>query len=330
MARANTTTLDVSRWIAQSRDDLRRPNGQQPGPAFLECSARWLNDARWRCPLEKLAPADRVDVLLELADASARDELAGYVAAVRETVARAGSVVPRGDEQALALSHLQHYFVTLADIVAGPSLAADELARERIRVSGVEHLEDALAAGKGVVLLSATQSHPGFALWLPQFAGLTLTAVANTRLDAEGLKSYLLSSLATRVELVPPSSAAVRPMLRRLKEGGLVAFYIDFRFPNSQGVMAPLLGKSVMLSRSAVAIAMRTESTVVPIVIARRAPWSSGVVDVQFFPPLPLDDLRFERDGDVERAAWRFGIALDALIRKAPATWRLWGLGGEF
>ena len=106
-----------------------------------------------------------------------------------------------------------------------------------------------------------------------------------------------------------------------------MAIYGDFRFPESLGIPVPLFGEPVLFARSAVAIALKTQTSVVPVVGVRRGELESMEVEVRFFPALPLADLLdFSADDStvVTRAALRFAVAVEALIRYDPATWRLW------
>ena len=178
------------------------------------------------------------------------------------------------------------------------------------------------------MMISVTQSHPSFALSHPRLANIDFSIVANTRGGVKEGASPLLNALADRVEVLPASSAAVRRLLARLRSGGVVAVYADYRFPESLGIPVALFGRPVLFARSAVAMALKTRASVLPVAIVRRGELESMEVEVRFFPALPLADLAdlsADDDAVMTRAVLRFGVAVEALIRYDPAAWRLWG-----
>jgi hypothetical protein len=61
------------------------------------------------------------------------------------------------------------------------------------------------------------------------------------------------------------------------------------------------------------------------VAVARRWPVDAGGVEVRFFAPLSLADLDPRDDASLSRAAARFGVAVEGLVRLFPAQWRLWG-----
>lgn len=80
------------------------------------------------------------------------------------------------------------------------------------------------------------------------------------------------------------------------------------------------------MSQSAAGIALKTGATVVPVSVARRRPWESDSARVHFFPPVPLEDLTRSDELGIERAATRMAVVVEALIRRDPEVWRLWGI----
>lgn len=134
----------------------------------------------------------------------------------------------------------------------------------------------------------------------------------------------LLDGLRDRVELLPTTAAALRPMLSRLAGGGCVAIYGDFLYPGTPGTLSALLGGPVFVSSAAVSVALRTRAPVIPVSVARRWPPEDGGVHVRIGAPLPLDDLDARDPAVRDSAAVRFGMAMECLIRCHPDVWRLW------
>jgi lauroyl/myristoyl acyltransferase len=134
----------------------------------------------------------------------------------------------------------------------------------------------------------------------------------------------LLDGLRERVELLPTTAAALRPMLARLATGGCVAIYADYLYPGTPGAVSALFGGPVMISSAAVSVALRSGAAVIPVSVARVSPPEGSGVQVQIGTALPLDDLDPRDPASREAAALRFGIAMECLIRRHPSVWRLW------
>jgi lauroyl/myristoyl acyltransferase len=267
-------------------------------------------------------------LLVELARWAHQENVGDYAALLSELMRGTGILENESQVAPHVLRHIAHCFVSLSDVLTFRSASAMHGALDRVSLAGIEHLDQALSHGRGVMMLSVTQSHPSFCLSHPRLAGIDFSIVANTHVDAHGRSSPFLDSLADRVELLPVSPAAVRRLLARLRSGGVVAIYADFRFRESQGIRVPLFGRPTMFARSAVAIALKTRARVLPVVSVRRGELESMEVEVRFFPALPLADLAdlpADNDAVMTRAALRFAVAVEALIRYDPATWRLWG-----
>jgi len=315
-------------WLERCRRDLTELDRSRPGLAFLDACASWLSDPAWRDDAEATSSRARRRLFVELAHWAYEENVGGYAALLSELMCGAGVLENESQLPALVSRHVAHLFVSLSDVLTFRSASATRKAFSRVSLWGTEHLDQALSHGRGVMMLSVTQSHPSFCLSHPRLAGIDFSIVANTQVDAHGRGSPLLDSLADRVELLPVSPAAVRRLLARLRCGGVVAIYADFRFPESLGIPVPLFGGPVLFARSAVAIALKTRASVLPVVSRRRGELESMEVEVRFFPPLPLSDLAgslADDDSIMMRAALRFAVAVEALIRYDPATWRLWG-----
>ncbi len=113
-------------------------------------------------------------------------------------------------------------------------------------------------------------------------------------------------------------------MLSRLASGGCIAIYGDYLYPGTPGTLSMLFGKNVLISSAAVSLALRTGAAVIPVSVARQWPPESGGVTVRFGSPLPLRELDPREPAARDMAAALFGMAMELVIRRDPAVWRLW------
>ncbi len=284
----------------------------------------WLADAAWVEMARRVPPPDRRLLLAEVGAFVFDRDCGGYASHVRRSTQGLDYIWPPTTREALLRRHCEFLLATLSDILAFGDAMETAAALEEVELHGLEHVRTAQDAGRGLLFLSAHQSHPAFAFKHRQFDGMPISAVANLSRNSGDSLSMLLAGVSDRVRLLPVSPAAVRQMLQCLKSGEGVAIYADYLYPHSGGVTSCLFGRSVTISSSAVAIALRTGAAVIPVTVARRWPLGVGGVDVQFFAPLSLANIDPREDASVLRAAARFGVAVEALIRRFPAQWRLW------
>jgi KDO2-lipid IV(A) lauroyltransferase len=138
---------------------------------------------------------------------------------------------------------------------------------KRVVWSGESCIEEALARGQGVIILS-----PHLGCWEigaqilaarfgPQFGDL----VAMYRPPRKKILTPLFEHARNRAHLrtVPTSAAGVREILRTLKHGGMTALLPDQVPPLGQGVWAKFLGQEAYTMTLAMKLAHQTQSLVV-------------------------------------------------------------------
>jgi lauroyl/myristoyl acyltransferase len=211
-----------------------------------------------------------------------------------------------------------------ADLIRLPRLDPYRLLKQDLTIHGLENLENALAEGKGVVLVSAHYGNPE--LTVQAMAGLGVHAYVLT----EPLQPRQLSDLTHRLRSThghiyrPVGMSSVKGALRHLRGGGLVAILCD-RDIQKTGQLLPLCGSPARLPVGAAMLAVRTGAQVLPAFSRRRGP---GRNEVWIEPPL-----RLERTGDEEhdvRALTEKILArFEEYLRQDPGQWTVlepvWG-----
>jgi len=287
----------------------------------------WLRDADWIKAVLEIPSRERRAWLTEVGATIFDNNLGGYAAHLRQTTEHLDYIWTVEQREDFLRRHTQGLVANAADTLDFRAGRNDELLGQAV-IHGAQHLHAALEAGRGVFLLSVHQSHPGFAFLQPGWNSIGVSTVANLGDRSAPHASLLLDGLRDRVELLPTTPAALRPMLHRLASGGCVAVYGDFLYPGTPGIPAPLLGGPVLVASAAVSLALRTGATVLPVSIARQAASQdehvNEQVEVNFGAPLPLAVLDARDPASAGKAALVFGIAMEAMIRRNPATWRLW------
>ena len=189
-----------------------------------------------------------------------------------------------------------------------------------VQWDGAEHVDAALALGRGVVFLTP---HLGcFEIMAQAYAqryGQTnqpLTVLF--RPPRQAWLHAVVTSARARPGLhsAPTTLAGVRQIVKALKKGQSVALLPDQVPPWGQGVWVPFFGREAYTMTLSARLALQTGATVL-MVWGERLPWGRGFkVHVQpLHASLPLD---------TAQAAGAINLAMENLIRQCPQQY-LWG-----
>ncbi len=316
----NGTSERVDRRVRCDLANLSSADAMNALPRLLW---NWLVDEDWLAASRAMPAVERRAWLAELGAAAFDSDCGGYASFLRANTQGLDHVWSDAELAEILRRHTQSLFVNLSDVVDF-RYARDGHPWDNVTVAGETHLRKALDRGRGVIALSVHQSHPGFGFMHGAWKRLGLSAVANLGDRSAPHSSLLLDGLRDRVELLPTTAAALRPMLTRLSSGGCVAIYADFLYPGTPGILSTLLGGPILIASAAVSLALRTGAAVVPVTVARKWPLDDGEVRVQFGRPLPFDDMDSKSDAARSLAALMIGIAIECMIRRDPSVWRLW------
>ena len=188
----------------------------------------------------------------------------------------------------------------------------------RMSHEGLEHLRDAAAAGRGVIM-----AMPHVGAW--DFGGAWLASIGHPLLVvAEPVQPPALFDWFSRarrslgLDLVPLGPEAGTAVLRRLRQGGIVVLLFD-RDIVGGGVQVDFFGEPTTMPSGPATLALRTGAAILPCAVyfeGRRG--HHGVVR----PPVPLERSGRFRDG-VAATTQRLAREFEILIRRAPEQWHL-------
>ena len=210
----------------------------------------------------------------------------------------------------------QHFGVLVVELAA--TLARPlERTLATIRLEGLEHLRGVMAAHGRALVLTAHLGNWELLAAAHRLAGYPLSIVVRP------LDSASLNMLAGRlrrksgVELID-KRGALRPVLRALAAGRMVAILLDQNAARREGVFVPFFGRAASTSKSLAVLAVRTRTPVVPIFIRREGRYHRVTIHPPLDPPAV---------NDVERAVveltMRCTAAIEAAISQVPEQW-LW------
>ena len=191
-----------------------------------------------------------------------------------------------------------------------------------VRIEGEPCVEQAWAAGRGVILLTP---HLGCFEMSAQAIATRWSAQQGpiTVLYRPARQAWLAKVMETArnrpgMQAVPTTLAGVRQMIKALRRGEAVGLLPDQVPPEGLGVWSPVFGKPAYTMTLAARLALQTGATVL-LVRCEREPMGRGFV--MYAEPLPQP-----LDADLETAVRQVNEAMEHVIRQCPGQY-LWGYG---
>ncbi len=285
---------------------------------------QFKSDAGWSLIRLLMAVIRRMDLVGVLRLGRCLGWLASHLLNVRKSVAFLNLDVAFGDSLSFrqkrrvfrrAVTHI----ATMGLETVGYSYGPPGMFLRNVRISGLEHLARAKAAGRGVVLAGG---HVG-----------TFTFVA-ARLTREGYPSWVILRFAhdPRVTQVyvdmmerlgvngisdRPRSRCVRECLSRLRSNDILHVLIDQKPARGTGCVVPFFGIPTEMFPGAISMALKTGAAVLPLTIHR-----SGRIRHRIEIGPPLEIVRTgDREKDVKVNLARVVETFEAAIRRHPEEW---------
>ena len=191
-----------------------------------------------------------------------------------------------------------------------------------VRIEGEPCVEQAWAAGRGVIFLTP---HLGCFEMSAQAVAMRWSAQQGpiTVLYRPARQAWLAKVMETArnrpgMQAVPTTLAGVRQMIKALRRGEAVGLLPDQVPPEGLGVWSPVFGKPAYTMTLAARLALQTGATVL-LVRCEREPMGRGFV--MYAEPLPQP-----LDADLETAVRQVNEAMEHVIRQCPGQY-LWGYG---
>lgn len=214
----------------------------------------------------------------------------------------------------VARESFQHLGITAVEccrLFFGPA----ERLLGRVRARGAEHIEQAMARGRGIFFLTAHFGNWELLAATHGLAGFGLSVVVrpldNPYLDA------LIARARERSGLRAISKReAVQGVRAALARGECIGILLD-QDAGRAGVFVPFLGHAASTSRSLAVLALKTRAPVVPAFIHRL---HDGGHELVVEPEIPLV-ITGDLDHDILVNTARFTEAIERHVRAHPEQW---------
>lgn len=169
------------------------------------------------------------------------------------------------------------------DLIKMPRMKPEDIQR-LVSAHNVHYLVEAVARGKGVVLVTA--HYGSFDMAVQVLAARSVkTTIMVEALRPERLLEHVISLRSSKgLNIIPARSGALQSILRSLHRGEIVLFACD-RDLTGDSPKALFFGEETGMPDIAVRMALRTGAAIVPVFNRRR---SDGRYDVWVEPPIEV------------------------------------------
>jgi KDO2-lipid IV(A) lauroyltransferase len=188
---------------------------------------------------------------------------------------------------------------------------------EKMTIVGREHLDQALSAGKGGIILTAHIGNWEMGAAVLDKLGHPVTAIA---LPHKNPKVNILFNKQREAHgvCVVPTTSAVRRCIEALRKGRLIAVLGDRDF-GSFGVPLEFLGRQTLIPKGAAFFACRTGAPIIPSFLTPDGP---GRYKMVFCAPIfPPQGVAKDDEAAMVALMKRYVPVIEAKVKEDPTQW---------
>jgi KDO2-lipid IV(A) lauroyltransferase len=202
------------------------------------------------------------------------------------------------------------------DLFRVPTLSPAEIERV-VKVDGWENVEKALAAGKGLIMVSAHFGNIEIVLHILLFRGVPVT-IPVERVQPEILFQYICRVRTSKGLRLIPIDGPILELFRALRRGEIAGLAAD-RDITQSGVMVDFFGTPARLPDGHVQLALRTRAPIV-MGFSQRLPDNTFVA--RFEPSLELESTG-DHERDVRAGLEKVIAIMERYISQHPEQWAI-------
>ena len=208
-----------------------------------------------------------------------------------------------------------NYFKMFADFILMDSLTAEEI-RRMVRPNGREHIDHALAGGKGAIVVTAHISNWDILAAASASYGYPVSAVTD-ELPLGPLSQVVVASRARiGMKMIPLGAGSLRQIIKALGRNELVALASDLA-RGDKGIRVPFFNRPAIFPAGPAAIALKTGVPIIPA-WGRRERDNLYIAEIE----APIEVSRTgDTDHDIQVTTERIVAFFERIIRREPDQW---------
>jgi lauroyl/myristoyl acyltransferase len=212
----------------------------------------------------------------------------------------------------------QNYACLMRDVMSYPNLSLADL-KERITILHPERIEEALALGKGAIIVSAHFGNMDLAgaMLANQFGPI---ALVSETLRPQKLMDYFTRIRGDRKVNMHPYDRAPRALIQALKRNEMCALLIDFGITHHfdmKTVPVRFFQTETDFPASPAQFALLTGAA---IVVGHADIKADGHIEVDVTSPIVIERTK-DRQHDIEVVMQEIATRMEAFIRAHPEQW---------
>lgn len=195
-----------------------------------------------------------------------------------------------------------------------PHITEEELQRI-IRWEGEQNARNVLAAGKGMIVLSAHVGNWDILCTIAPKFDFPATIITKN-IKNESLNRFWMESRSRFGLKFVPAHNSYRQCLAALRKNEIVGFILDQNMINTEGIFVDFFGKPACTSPGLAYMAAQSGAAVVPVFIVRG---DNGVHTVKMLPAIPPPPDR--KPGTISDYTQRYTKVIESAVREHPDQW---------
>lgn len=240
-----------------------------------------------------------------------------FRAVAMENLERAfGGELTDAQRKDLLRANFRHYGQTLVEFLVMRRWTREQLER-RVALRGLEKVDEALARGQGLIIVTAHYGNWELLASRTARAGYSVNVIARDA-DDPATNEIINSIRGDCGYRVISRRGSARPALEILRRNELLAILLD-QNTISGAVCVPFFGFPAATAPGPAALARRTGAPIIPVFSRRE---TTGRHVATFLPPIDYE-LTDDKERDIYEITARVTAAIEAQIRADPSQW-LW------
>ncbi len=201
------------------------------------------------------------------------------------------------------------------DLISMPRSDPGSLERA-VSIRGWDHMESALARGKGVVLASIHMGNMDMSIQVIRARGVDLTILAEVEEPEQLYRKTRQLRGFNGITILPVTYSGIKEAMKKLRQGEVVAIACD-RAIQGSGQYREFFGKEALLPIGGIEMAYRTGAAIVPAFTVRKG---GNSFSMHFEPPIHLDR-RGGKAKSIESGLTRIVALMEDYISRHPDQW---------